>query len=172
MKSSLCSDEICFADEIKSVLLPTKLDFVTKWFHSTIVGFIPSARTDLVEKKHLLSDRQKVLLFWCRWPGSNRYGIATTGFWVQHVCQFHHTGKYYWLIILYVPRKININFNKKSNTTKRKKHLYFYKCFVVTRTRIVKQAWRFASQISYFMSLSALPLANRLKMDDYEFDSL
>ena len=29
---------------------------------------------------------------WCRWRGSNPHGIATTGFWVQHVCQFHHTG--------------------------------------------------------------------------------
>ena len=29
----------------------------------------------------------------CRWSGSNRYGITTTGFWVQRVCQFHHTGK-------------------------------------------------------------------------------
>ena len=30
MKSERCSDEICFADEIKSVLLPTKSDFITK----------------------------------------------------------------------------------------------------------------------------------------------
>ena len=55
MKSSLRSDEICSADEIKSVLLPTQSDFITKWFHPTKVGFIPSARTDLVEKKHPLS---------------------------------------------------------------------------------------------------------------------
>ena len=39
------------SDEIKSVLsLPAKQDFITKWFHPTLVGFIPSARTDLVEK--------------------------------------------------------------------------------------------------------------------------
>ena len=30
MKSSLRSDEICSADEIKSVLLPTQSDFITK----------------------------------------------------------------------------------------------------------------------------------------------
>ena len=29
---------------------------------------------------------------WCRWPDSNRHGIATGGFWVHYVCQFHHTG--------------------------------------------------------------------------------
>ena len=34
--------------------------------------------------------------FKCRWSGSNRYGIATTGFWVQRVCQFHHTGVCIW----------------------------------------------------------------------------
>ena len=44
------------ADEIKSVLsLPAKRDFITKWFHPTEVGFNPSVRTDLVEKKHPLS---------------------------------------------------------------------------------------------------------------------
>ena len=31
--------------------------------------------------------------FWCRWPDSNRHGVATGGFWVHYVCQFHHTGK-------------------------------------------------------------------------------
>ena len=30
---------------------------------------------------------------WCRWPESNRHGIATGGFWVRYVCQFHHSGK-------------------------------------------------------------------------------
>ena len=52
MKSSRCSDEICLADEIKSVHIPTKSDFITKVISSTEGGFIPSARTDLVEKKH------------------------------------------------------------------------------------------------------------------------
>ena len=45
-------------------LLPTKSDFITKWFHPTKAGFIPSDRTDLVEKKHPLSGRQRVFLFW------------------------------------------------------------------------------------------------------------
>ena len=33
-----------------------------------------------------------VTVRWCRKRGSNPHGIATTGFWVQHVCQFHHSG--------------------------------------------------------------------------------
>ena len=33
--------------------LPAKRDFITKWFHPTLVGFIPSARTDLVEKSQV-----------------------------------------------------------------------------------------------------------------------
>lgn len=33
------------------------------------------------------------LCHWCRWWGSNPHGVATTRFWVLHVCQFHHTGK-------------------------------------------------------------------------------
>ena len=44
--------------------LPTKSDFITMWFHPAKVGFIPSARTDLVEKEHHLSGRQMVFLFW------------------------------------------------------------------------------------------------------------
>ena len=31
-------------------------------------------------------------LFWCRWPESNRHGVAPDGFWVRCVCQFHHSG--------------------------------------------------------------------------------
>ena len=31
---------------------------------------------------------------WCRWRGSNPHPVARTGFWVQHVCQFHHTGRH------------------------------------------------------------------------------
>ena len=42
---------------------------------------------------------------WCRWSGSNRYGIATTGFWVQHVYQFHHTGTFYFFIISHQIKK-------------------------------------------------------------------
>ena len=64
MKSSLCSDEICCADEIKSVLLPTESDFITQVISPILDGFIPSVRTDLVEKNTLLSDRQKGILFW------------------------------------------------------------------------------------------------------------
>ncbi len=32
---------------------------------------------------------------WCRWWESNPHGLAPTGFWVQRVCQFHHTGFLY-----------------------------------------------------------------------------
>ena len=64
MKSWRCHDEIltpfgwnlrrAASDEIKSVLsLPAKRDFIAKWFHPTLVGFIPSARTDLTEKRRL-----------------------------------------------------------------------------------------------------------------------
>ena len=50
MKSSLCSDEICFADEIKSVLYPDKVGFHHNVISSTASGFLPFVRTDLVEK--------------------------------------------------------------------------------------------------------------------------
>ncbi len=50
MKSKRRSDEICFADEIKSVHLPTSSDFITQVISSTKGGFIPSIRTDLAEK--------------------------------------------------------------------------------------------------------------------------
>ena len=55
MKSERPRMKSANADEIKSVLLPTKSDFITKRFHPTIVGFIPSERTDLVEKNPHLS---------------------------------------------------------------------------------------------------------------------
>ena len=56
------------SDEIKSVLIiPTKSDFITKWFHPTGVGFIPSARTDLVEKSTHCLGRQMCAFFWCGW---------------------------------------------------------------------------------------------------------
>jgi len=41
MKSSLCSDEICFADDIISVLLPTKSDFITQVISSHGSGIYP-----------------------------------------------------------------------------------------------------------------------------------
>ena len=50
VKSSLCSDEICYADEIKSVLISRR-----SRISSIVDGFIPDERTDLVEKKHPLS---------------------------------------------------------------------------------------------------------------------
>ena len=30
---------------------------------------------------------------WCRWGDSNPHGVATGGFWVRYVYQFHHTGE-------------------------------------------------------------------------------
>ena len=46
--------------------------------------------------------------FWCRKRGSNPHGIATTGFWVQHVCQFHHSGVYFvdFSILSHLKQKI------------------------------------------------------------------
>ncbi len=43
--------------------LPTKSDFNTQVISSTVGGFIPDERTDLVKKKHHLSGRQMVFLF-------------------------------------------------------------------------------------------------------------
>ena len=44
MKSALCSDEICFADEIKSALLPTESDLVKKKttpvYRTKVVSFL------------------------------------------------------------------------------------------------------------------------------------
>ena len=59
--------------------------------------------------------------FWCRWSGSNRYGIATTGFWVQHVCQFHHTGIFNWTSVIITQNRVFVKsflsiFEKKFDT--------------------------------------------------------
>ena len=70
MKSSLRSDEIYFGDEIKSVLsavkrISSRSDFIhRRWIYS-------GRRTDLVEKKPLLSGRQRRFLFWSRVRESN-----------------------------------------------------------------------------------------------------
>ena len=58
MKSSLCSDEIFgVAPQMKSnpSLSPDEVGFHHEVISSTAGGFIPSERTDLVEKKHPLS---------------------------------------------------------------------------------------------------------------------
>ena len=47
-------NQLCRWNEIRPYL-PTQSDFITKWFHPTEVGFIPSVRTDLVEKNPHLS---------------------------------------------------------------------------------------------------------------------
>ena len=49
--------------------LPTKSDFITKWFHPTYVGFIPFVRTDLVDKKNHFF--RSGFLFWSGLRGSN-----------------------------------------------------------------------------------------------------
>jgi len=54
MKSSHSSDEIRFADEIKSVLSPDEVGFHHEVISSIADGFIPSKKTDLAEKPHLL----------------------------------------------------------------------------------------------------------------------
>ena len=55
MKSYLRSDEICCADEIKSVLSSNEVGFHHEMISSIADRFIPSARTDLVEKTPHLS---------------------------------------------------------------------------------------------------------------------
>ena len=50
MKSMQCMDEICFADEIKSVYYPDKVGFHREAISHIKDGFIPSVRTDLVKK--------------------------------------------------------------------------------------------------------------------------
>ena len=62
------------------------------------------------------------LNLWYRWSGSNRHGIATTGFWVRHVCQFHHTGM--WTDILYynIKQKSSVIYKKISFLQKNIKH--------------------------------------------------
>ena len=55
MKSERGSDEIFGAPpqmKLNPSPLPAKRDFIAKRFHPTKVGFIPAARTDLVEKSH------------------------------------------------------------------------------------------------------------------------
>ena len=67
MKSERCSDEICFADEIKSVPSPNEVGFHHKVISFTEGGFIPvriswrcQLRTDLVEKSQVID-----LAFFC-----------------------------------------------------------------------------------------------------------
>ena len=51
MKSKQSLDEICFADEIKSVLQPDEVGFHHKVISSIGDGFLTSVRTDLVKKE-------------------------------------------------------------------------------------------------------------------------
>ena len=41
---------------------------------------------------------------WCRWWDSNPHGVATNGFWVRHVYQFHHTGIFDQVPINYITK--------------------------------------------------------------------
>ena len=72
-------------------------------------------------KKATFVGRQMWLFSWCRWRGSNPHGIATTGFWVQHVCQFHHSGKYKIATDIFYHKRSakSIGFVKKVRLTKR-----------------------------------------------------
>ena len=72
MKSAM-QMKSAFADEIKSVLITRrKADFITKWFHPTQVGFIPSERTDLAEKN---GNRITItVLFWYGRQDLNLHG--------------------------------------------------------------------------------------------------
>ena len=51
------------------------------------------------------------LFFWCPRPDSNRHGIATDGFWVRCVYQFHHSGDCL-IIIAYFFMLCNLFFMK------------------------------------------------------------
>jgi len=57
MKSKQSLDEIFFADEIKSVPNLTRSYFITQVISSIEDGFIPSERTELVEKEHRLTSK-------------------------------------------------------------------------------------------------------------------
>ena len=68
-------------------LTPQSLKTLIKHF---LNGFVPSQGSIPLYKK--INNHQKMIVyFWCRWWESNPHGITTTGFWVQRVCQFHHT---------------------------------------------------------------------------------
>ncbi len=56
-------------DEIKSALSPAVGGFYHKVISPTKGGFIPSARTDLVEK---LRRQKSTEFFWSYWPDLNR----------------------------------------------------------------------------------------------------
>ena len=84
MKSSLRSDEICFADEIKSVLISrrsrisSRSDFIhRRWIYS-------GQRTDLVEKKPLLSGRQRRFLFLSKDYKKDIFSILADGVELLH----------------------------------------------------------------------------------------
>ena len=44
------------------------------------------------------------LISWYRWWDSNPHGVATNGFWVRHVYQFHHTGIFDQVPINYITK--------------------------------------------------------------------
>ena len=46
-------------------------------------------------RKRSYIKRLRVEFFWCRKRDLNPHPVARTGFWVQHVCQFHHSGIYF-----------------------------------------------------------------------------
>ena len=71
-----------------SALIPEKAPQTRSFF------YVKSKTNKKSEPVSYLENLVRIFLVWCRWPGSNRYGVATTGFWVRHVCQFHHTGGY------------------------------------------------------------------------------
>ena len=58
--------------------LPIKSEFIMQVILSSVGGFIPDERTDLVEKEHLLSGRQKVLLFCVRVTKRSRIEVKVS----------------------------------------------------------------------------------------------
>ena len=113
------------SDEIKSVLsLPAKRDFITKWFHPTLVGFIPSVRTDLVEKSHPLT-RMAFFL-----PGAEGLEPTTPSFgdwcstnWTIPLCTNH--------IISHKSSNCNTFFKKNPSLHDFVYNNYLNKCVVI-----------------------------------------
>ena len=150
-----------------------KSDFITKWFHPTIVVFIPSVRTDLVEKREQVKDL--LSFFWRRHPEfrsavgrpnvANRNSacvcmvVARKSVWIVwsvHVRSFSSPSRAMWgwrlqnkngTRTVFVLRRVD----KKDATLKMTKNLIFqglsafYKMFSNLFSRVESYSWKLKS---------------------------
>ena len=70
--------------------------------------------------------------FWCRRWDLNPYPLARTGFWVRHVCQFHHFGMYF--------NSFSI-LHKNGSRCKRKDEFFLKICFCERKNFADKELW-------------------------------